>query len=52
MLTLAHKKYDNLILKDFSSFKNEDKYKFYVGNGNNSMLIKSLMKRRFWWALE
>ncbi len=30
----------------------EDKYKFYVGKGNNSLLIKSLMKRRFWWTLE
>lgn len=26
-------------------------YKIYVGGGNNSMLIKSLMKRRFWWVL-
>ena len=24
------------------------KYKAYVGNGNNSLLIKSLLKRRFW----
>ncbi len=26
-------------------------YKVYVGKGNNSMLIKGLMKRRFWWIL-
>ena len=24
------------------------KYKAYVGNGNNSLLVKSLLKRRFW----
>ena len=24
------------------------KYKVYVGYGNNSLLIKSLLKRRFW----
>jgi hypothetical protein len=30
----------------------EEKFKFYVGKGNNSLLIKSLMKRRFWWTLE
>ena len=26
-------------------------YKVYVGNGNNSSLIKILMKRKFWWVL-
>lgn len=26
-------------------------YKVYVGRGNNSMLIKGLMKRRFWWTI-
>lgn len=25
-------------------------YKFYVGDGNNSNLIRSLFRRRFWWA--
>lgn len=29
----------------------ERNYKVYVGRGNNSMLIKGLMKRRFWWTL-
>lgn len=25
-------------------------YKFYVGEGNNSNLIRGIMKRRFWWV--
>jgi hypothetical protein len=25
------------------------RYKAYVGKGNNSLLVKSLIKRRFWW---
>jgi hypothetical protein len=52
MLNLAHKRYDNLSLKDCGSLRNEEKFKYYIGHGNNSMLIKSLMKRRFWWTLE
>ena len=31
--------------------RNEDKYKVWIGAGNNWMLIKSLMKRRYWWAI-
>ena len=30
------------------SNSNIRKYKAYVGNGNNSLLIRSLLKRRFW----
>ena len=26
-------------------------YKVFVGKGNNSMLVRGLMKRRFWWAI-
>jgi hypothetical protein len=25
-------------------------YKFYVGEGNNSNLIRGILKRRFWWT--
>jgi len=25
-------------------------YKFFVGEGNNSNLIRGLFRRRFWWA--
>ena len=28
----------------------ENKYKYYLGKGNNSLLVKSLLKRRFWWV--
>ena len=26
-------------------------FKVFVGGGNNSVLVKSLMKRRFWWVI-
>lgn len=29
----------------------EKNYKVYVGRGNNSMLLKGLLKRRFWWTV-
>lgn len=25
-------------------------YKFYIGKGNNSMLVKNCLKQRFWWS--
>lgn len=31
--------------------ENEKQPKFYVGFGNNSALIKGIMRRRFWWQL-
>jgi hypothetical protein len=52
MMNLAHRKFDHLTLKEAGTFKNEDKYKYYMGRGNNSLLVKSLMKRRFWWTQE
>ena len=27
------------------------KYKAFVGFGNNSSMIKGLLKRRFWWTI-
>ena len=29
----------------------EKPYKFFVGKGNNSALIKGIMRRRFWWQI-
>lgn len=29
----------------------ERQYKFFVGRGNNSAIIKGIMRRRFWWQL-
>jgi hypothetical protein len=52
MLNLCHRQFDSLHLKDYSTFKMENRYKYYIGPGNNSLLIKSLMKRRFWWVQE
>ncbi len=26
-------------------------YKYYVGKGNNSQLVKNCLKQRFWWSL-
>jgi hypothetical protein len=49
MVNLAHRIFDPLVLKDFSQLKPEAKYKFYMGKGNNYLLVKSLLKRRFWW---
>lgn len=50
-MNLVHRKIDYLSLGDINSLKNEDKYRYYVASGNNSLLIKSLMKRRFWWTI-
>ena len=51
LVNFAHRIFDPLILTDNSDkYKAENKYKYYIGKGNNSMLIKSLMKRRFWWT--
>ena len=33
------------------SLKNDQKYRAYVGPGNNGVLIKGLIKRRFWWII-
>lgn len=33
-------------------FRSENRLKAYVGRGNNSLLIKSLLKRRFWWSMD
>lgn len=27
------------------------RYKMWIGPGNNSLLIKSLIKRRWWWQI-
>ena len=32
------------------SIPEESKFKVYVGRGNNSQLVRSLLKRRGWWS--
>jgi tubulin--tyrosine ligase len=51
MVNLAHRIYDPINLKDANSFKPEQRYKFFLGKGNNYLLVKSLLKRRFWWTV-
>lgn len=45
---------NNLVLQSFGLYLEKDsgdtKFKFYVGNGNNCNLIKSILKQRFWWV--
>ena len=46
--------YSNGIYVDLSLSKPEDtviKHKMYIGRGNNSLLVKSIAKRRFWWQV-
>lgn len=53
MVNLAHKVFDPLTILDYASIKQEKvnliKPTYYIGPGNNSMLVRSLMKRRIWW---
>jgi len=34
-----------------SETKGNNYYKFYVGKGNNSVMVRTLLKARFWWQL-
>jgi len=36
-------------MSDFQAGKQNSHYKFYVGKGNNSMMVRTLLKGRFWW---
>lgn len=48
--------YSNQIYVNLEMFSKEEaasqfKYKIHIGKGNNSLLLKSLIKRRFWWEI-
>lgn len=45
-INFSNKIYVSLSLLDDTV--NVKKYKAYIGKGNNSLLIRSLLKRRFW----
>ena len=32
-----------------AELKSDVSYKYNIGNGNNSMMVRSLMKQRWWW---
>jgi hypothetical protein len=38
-------------LPEHDQIKNLPKLRAYIGKGNNSNLVKSLIKRRFWWEI-
>ena len=52
MVNLAHRVFHPLNLRDSNTFKPDQRYTFYMGKGNNYLLVQSLVKRRFWWAIE
>jgi hypothetical protein len=49
-INMAHNVHVDLSLKQ-DSFAKIFKYKAFVGFGNNSSMIKGLLRRRFWWTL-
>lgn len=42
----------NLVATCQGNDKQLPSYKVYVGKGNNSMLIRTLFKLRYWWLLQ
>jgi len=34
-----------------NNFRNDKRYHAWIGSGNNGMLIKELLRRRFWWQI-
>lgn len=46
-----HMEMDSIDEEGTNSFKNDRRYRAWVGPGNNGMLIKELLKRRFWWQI-
>lgn len=46
--------FSNRLYVDLSLLKPEEpmvKYKMYIGKGNNSVLVKTILKHRFWWEV-
>lgn len=51
---LAHNVFIELTKRDDDptyQLRNDAKYRAWIGPGNNSLLVKGLIKRRFWWLL-
>ena len=48
-LQYAHNIYINLDLEPDFSQPSKKKLKYYMGPGNNSAMVRGLMKRRYWW---
>lgn len=53
MVNLAHRIFDPLVILDGTVIKLEKttivRPTYFIGPGNNAMLVRSLMKRRIWW---
>jgi len=50
----AHNVYMDLTRKDEDTgfqLRNDGKYRALIGPGNNCLLVRGLIKRRFWWIL-
>jgi hypothetical protein len=50
-IQFSHNIYCNLDLRLDDLSNRPKKLKAYVGPGNNSAMIKGLLKRRFWWTI-
>ena len=50
-VNFSHGIYINLKLRSVDAEGNLHRYKVYVSKGNNSLLIKELFKRRFWYEV-
>ena len=58
-LELKEKYYREFLVKINKSHGIEQKfptatfppYKYYIGRGNNSMLVRAALKSRFWWSM-
>ncbi len=46
IINLSHKVFRQLDIPMY-----ENKFKIFIGKGNNNNLIKSIMKRRFWFQI-
>ncbi len=46
-VNFSNKMYVNINLNHEGAV--HQRYKVFIGRGNNSLLVKSIIKRRFWW---
>lgn len=50
LIKMVHNIFEPVVISDQILKNNDNKYKYFVGKGNNRQLVKTLMKRRFWWV--
>ena len=49
-VNFSNKIYTNINLNNEEGLTHQ-RYKVFIGKGNNSLLVKSIIKRRFWWEV-